>query len=553
MNWEEVQRLRRSGHYREAIVLGLKLKEKDDSPSLRRHLGWAYYDLIKEQVRNIKSRLDANQRVFDDQQQALMQSLIDYAQHVSNKPDFSLSNIVREVSRIGAHLNEFPNFIHWVKIDGLGPEDWRYNKRDEREYQPVALGVARELAKWCKGHPEAEPSRLNLALEWVERVRQIVQDDDALWIEWDRVYLLRRRGDLDKAASCLSHVLKAKRNDFWVWAEAARINLHENPDLALACFCRALTCQSEDKFIVNVHVELAELLAEREDYAQASREIDQAVAIRERQGWRIPTNLQTLIDTVWYEPGALAACDPRAFYTAHAPNALVLCFEKVKTVAGTYLGTIILKSENPPPDRKPRPLPRFAVMEQPDKPLSLVGPGIRVDHLKPGEPVWLVEGIQEGGQASIVQVATRPDGKPWDCTDERQGIVKKIEEDNVMQVFLDRQDSSVKVREPALAALEGLQPGDGLRLRVATNPKRQRLDIAWAEPGPMPSHPDIQPFAGLLRRNPKGFGFVDNIFISPPLVENLPEEVSHVTGIAVYSRKPKSEDYGWSAVNLRSE
>lgn len=554
MTWEEVQRLRKSGKYREAIKLALELKIHDSSIQLQRQLDWSWNGLIKDQVRVIESISSTNKWVPENQQQALIRLLQDYARQIKNRPDNSLSQIVREVSRIGKHLSDYPGFIRWVTMDGLGPKDWRYNEYQGHVYPPVALSVARELAKWCKSNPDAEPAKLDLALQWVERTRQIAHGDDALWIEWDRALLLRRSGDLAQAASSLSHVLKAKRNDFWVWQEAARIHLHEHPDLALACLCRALSCPGEEKFIVNVHVELAAMLAERGDFAQASREIDQAIAIRNRQGWRNSPKLQTLIEKVWYKPGASEACDPREFYAAHAPDALVLCFDNVQTIPGTFLGTIIPHSDNPPPGWKPRPLPRFAVRDELGKPWSIVAPGMRVAHIKPGNPVWLVEGVQEDGRKTIVQIAPRPDGQEWDCTDARQGIVRdKHGTENVIHVFLDRGESYCKLHASDIEAPESLQPGDGLQLRVATNLKRQRLEIAWAQRAQIPKHPDIQPLAGHLRRNPKGFAFVDDIFVAPPLVETLPNDVVHVTGIAVYAHKPNSEDYGWSAVTIRPE
>jgi len=91
--------------------------------------------------------------------------------------------------------------------------------------------------------------------------------------------LLRQMGDFQGAAELLASVIKTKRNEFWVWAEAGRLYQLEQPELALACFCRALECPAEPKFLVRAHRELAELLAEQEEYAQASREVAMSIDV----------------------------------------------------------------------------------------------------------------------------------------------------------------------------------------------------------------------------------------------------------------------------------
>lgn len=554
MPWEEVQRLRKAHRYIEAIQLGQRLKENDNGIQLKRQIAWSWYDLIKAKVAQIKAILEAGRQVPLNQRQELIQTLREYTRKDNIKKDSTLSNIVREISKIGHHLPEYPSFIQWVNIDGLTEEDWRYNERGGNVYWPVALTVARELAKWCKSHPDAEIAVADHALQWVDRIRPIARGDDALWVEWDRALLLRHRGDLTEAASSLSHVLKVKRNDSWVWTEAGRLYSKEQPDLALACFCRALLCPSQEQFTCNVHIDLAEILAKQGGYAQASYEINRAIAIRQHQGWRIPPELQALIDKEWYDPGAAATCDPQAFYAEHAPNALVLCFDKVQTVSGTYVGTIIPYQENLPPGKTIRPLPRFAFKDNKGISWSLVGPGLYVANLKHGDPVWLVKGAQEDGREVIVQLASRLDGRPWDCTIDRQGIVYgKSSNDGPIHVFLDRENNYVRLHETALAELENINSGDRLLLRVTNNPKRQRLEIVWAERGPVPEHPDIQPFSGLLRRNPKGFAFVDNIYVSQQQLETLPADISLTTGFAVYGPKPHSDDFGWSAITIRPE
>jgi uncharacterized protein HemY len=102
-----------------------------------------------------------------------------------------------------------------------------------------------------------------------------------------------------EAAEMLGSVIKTKRNEFWVWAEAARLYADDQLDLARACACRALECGSDPKFTVNVHRELAQILAEQEDYSQASRELVTAISIRQEQGWKIDKERKRPVLTVY--------------------------------------------------------------------------------------------------------------------------------------------------------------------------------------------------------------------------------------------------------------
>lgn len=261
MTWTEVQALRKAGRFQEAIDVGLQeLADDPDDFKLRTQIDWAFYGLVKNQVSSIVAKLRAGQPAPAAIVSQIHQALRRYARQSKRRPDNALSNILRELSKIAPHCPFFPGFIRWVGLDGLGAEDWQYNQLDENRFPPIALGIARGLAKWMKAFPDAPQDDIDLALEWINRVRPVAEGDDALWLDWDRVYLLRRVHRHVEAAGVLGPVIKAKRNEFWVWAEAARLYADDQPDLALACACRALECGSDPKFTVKVHRELAKML-----------------------------------------------------------------------------------------------------------------------------------------------------------------------------------------------------------------------------------------------------------------------------------------------------
>ena len=554
MTWADVQALRKSGRFQEAVDLGLQeLADDPDDFKLRTQIDWAFYGLVKSHVYSIVSKLKGGQPAPSAVVNQIHQALRRYARQPKRRPDNALSNILRELSKIAAHFPFFPGFMRWVGFDGLSAEDWQYNQLHENRFPPIALGIARGLAKWMKAFPDAAQEDIDLALEWIDRVRPVAEGDDALWMDWDRVYLLRRVHRHAEAAGVLGPVIKAKRNEFWVWAEAARLYSEEQPDLALACACRALECGSDPKFTVNVHRELAQMLADRGEFAQASSELASAITLRQEQGWGIDAELQDLINSSWYDPSAQGAERASDFYAHHSQDALVLCFDSVEVKPATYLGTIVPQQpKDAQPGRKARPLPRFAIRESNGASVSIVGPGVRCKNINIGDPVTLVLGRQrDSDRDAIVQFSVRSDGTSWDCTDSGIGLVtREAADERRAKVFVDR-DLEVGIDGDAWIGSRPPKVGEGVRFRVTENRKTGRRDLFAIEPGPRPDA-DVKVTTGHLKRNPKGFAFVADAFVPPFMVETVPPEVDTVVAVLVYAKHPKEDRYGWHAVAIKA-
>jgi hypothetical protein len=63
--------------------------------------------------------------------------------------------------------------------------------------------------------------------------------------------------------------------------------------------------------------------------------------------------------------------------------------------------------------------------------------------------------------------------------------------------------------------------------------------------------PDVRHLRGELKRHPKGFGFVEDAFAPPHLVDSLDPAVRQVMALAVYANNPAKGAFGWRVVQLR--
>jgi hypothetical protein len=550
LNWQDIQNLRKSGQLEQAENAALKiLADNPQDFRARSQYEWVIFDQIKQIVSTLLEAQDKNQPINSYDLDELMGWMRKYYNLQPRRPEMACSNILGQLVKVGRNLRSFPEIVGWIGIDGLRPEDWEPNCYQGKTYPSLAIKIARELCKWVSAHPDASQDQMSMALEWAERVAATTSGDDTLWLTWDTTVLFRRMGNFHRAAELLASVIKAKKNEFWVWAEAGRLYKADQPDLALACFCRALECPTEPKFLVRAHIELAQLLADQNEHTQASREIAIAIEIRQAEGWPIGKQIEELIACSWYNPSAEDGLPPKDFYAKHSPDALALCFDVIETRPANYLGLLIPhKPKDAQPGWKPRPLSRFVLKCADDDASTLVNPGKVALSLEMGAPMTIVIGRQNGeNRETIIHMSVRPDGVPWDCLIPYTGVVTRdADQERPMRVFIADMGDEVNVDG---AVEETLCIGDGVLCGLARNPKTDRLSAFHVDRGELPDK-NIKVLRGDLKRHPKGFAFVEDSFVAPPLVEALEEDVQNVEAVAVYGNHPSEDRRSWRVISI---
>ncbi len=554
MNWQNVKELRKAGDLRAARSAALALLKADPQDFLAKsQLHWVTYDEIKAAVARIGADGQSDPRFRRDDINFVAKRWEGYRESDPRVPDLACSMIVEQLAKIASELGCFADVVYWLRMDGLREEDWSPSSVEDKSYLARAAKIALALCKWIKAHPnQATPADVDMALHWLCEWRATAVGDQSLWLDWNAAILLRQRGSIQKATELLAGVIKAKRNEFWVWAEAGRLYCEDQPGLALSCFCRALECPADPKFLGKVRRELAELLAELENYAQASREISHCLETREAHGWKIGRELELLMAKPWYDPAYTQAEDSKAFYARHSPSAMALCFDVVETKAATYLGQFSPLAQNESSDgRKPKPLTRFAVRDGQGTSWTIVGQRVKGVKIEAGSPVVIVVGRTEGEERqSIVHVASRPEGKAWDCLEHSPGVVtRSASAEKKLKVFATEIVSEMVVDSLADVALKA---GDGVMIGFARNQKNNRLFAFHVRSAELPSS-GVRHIRGKMNRNPKGFAFVDDAYVSESLVRSLDDNVNDVTALAILAQHPKKTERSWCVITLRAD
>ena len=551
MNWDDVRKFRKAGQLQEAVDTAREILAADPEDfKTRSQYEWVIFECIKSIVAEMDEAL--KKRPIDGNDvENLMSWMEEYQSLGPRIPEMVCSSILAQLAKVGPHLPKFPGIIRWVGIEGLRDEDWQPRQYQGRTYSSLAMNIARSLCKWVRSHPDASQKQMAFALEWAQRVGNTAKDDESLWLHWDMAILLRQMGDFQRAAELLASVIKTKRNEFWVWAEAGRLYQSEQPELALACFCRALECPAEPKFLVRAHRELAEMLAEHEEYAQASQEVAITIDIRQAEGWPVGREMEGLIAKPWYDPAAAGSREPREYYAEHSPAALALCFDVVDTREANFLDLLIPHTpKDPRPGWKAKPLSRFAIKDPNGHAWSLISPGMKKQKFQFGTPLTVVVGRQHGDdRQTIVHVAPRKDGQQWDCLEPALGVItRQATADKSMKVLILDSGEEAKID---MASDNLLQIGDGVRCGFVRNPKNNRLDVFNVHRRELPEK-DVKHIKGKLRRHPKGFGFVEDAFVPPDIVESIDTSIDDVVALVVYAKNPAKSEFGWRVLEMKS-
>lgn len=550
MSWKEVNILRKKGDIPAAKALAYELLA--DNPKdfrVRSELEWCVYFTVRPALDSAKEAVKGDKRPRQHDLRLIDEALSEFARIPAERPGMACSVLLGQLCRIVPDYPRFAAFVAWVGLEGLREEDWSPSEYQGKPFPPLALQVARALTKWAKHRADVTQDRWQLALEWLDAVRPSATGDDALWLDWDRAGVLRRLGQSEEAAKALSDVLRAKRNEFWGWAEAARLYLHDDPDLALSCFCRALECPAEPGFVAKVHRELAELLADRGEHAQASREIVTAVAARGEQGWAMGPELEALMAEPWFDQEATGAQNPKSFYADHSGQALSLCFDNVITAPATFSG---LEPPSPADAAAGRQRParsRFTIRDDEGLPHAITGPRMRKSKWKPGYPCSLVRGLQaDDPRGVIVQIVPRPEGSAWDCLSPVAALVTRNMASKKPRIFVDRDRSDVEVDEASSPALPA-DVGQGVTAQLT------RIGNRWLAfscgPGPLPDK-DVKLICARLKRAQHGnHAFVDDVFVSPDLLRDIDTDITDVAVVAVFAWHEKNQRFSWRAISVK--
>lgn len=360
---KEIKALRLAGKLDEAYAMAkAELEAEPDNIWPKRPMSWVLYSQLDKASDNLDqfiAKLDelkalelpaSEDMLFDNLSLVIAKA----ARHITSQPTISLealNTLLEQVKEFplkkpskwySALFNAFHKgfkesdryheFADWWNFENFREEDYQKEKMPSgKEVMAIAeqgyIAYAKHLL------PKQTPFGDVLFDEekvqaFMPKLEHVVESYPQFqYPAYFQAKLLLALGDQDNMLSVLLPFAKKKRNDFWVW-EVLSEAFKSDPDKVLACYCRALSCNSPEEMLVNLRQKMAAIFIQRGLYNEAKTEIEKSVAARLAKGWPVPNIMKGWQSTGWYK-GASTKKSNYDFYKQHLDVADDLLYSDV--------------------------------------------------------------------------------------------------------------------------------------------------------------------------------------------------------------------------------
>lgn len=288
--------------------------------------GWVIYHYLKSHLHQL----------LPGQAIAMFRYYLDFCEH---KPNMLHSLImVMAVSYKKLHSQEFP-FLRFCKswgLDSFRDEDFQSPEGAENNgkhivFQSLAVRAATFLYKDMK--QRREPDTARQLLPFFETVLQRCPE-----YEFTPLYIANIHawcGDRDQAIDMFK-VMLVSNQQWYLWKSLGDLL---DDRLKIACYCKALTMNADEKYVVEIHLSLASMLHST-DLQQAAYELKAYTSTCQRNGWRLRSSAYELASAL---KNASANVDANTFYQNHAAEAEGYAFADQPSDEFIYRGTVLNK------------------------------------------------------------------------------------------------------------------------------------------------------------------------------------------------------------------
>ncbi|MCQ3977626.1 MAG: hypothetical protein DPW09_29720 [Anaerolineae bacterium] len=384
-----------------------------------------------------------------------------YAQLNIEKPSLLHSLMLTLAVKLIDNPAKLLDFVKWWGLENLRPEDFERQTQEDRTYYSLAEKLATALSKSIEDQRSAGDA--SLALPLLERLGN--QYPDNIWMRYHQGKLLLLSDQSDAATALIIPVVRAKMSESWAWELLA--DLHpDDPDIELACLCRALQSRQEEQYLVKIRLRLAAVLADRQDYPAAKCEAEKVQAVYESSNWKLPRELTNLLNAPWYA-NTVPAADNTELYRTHAPQAEALVLADLPSING-----VISRQQ---PDRDDKPGRTLISYKE--------GDTIAVIPVKHKQFKWLKKAelgtpvafrlADDAGRSRLLTLERRQ-GEPWDVFDPFTGRFKAVKQFGFVQDDATGHDIFIP---PYLVADHQLADGQTIsgRAEYSEDPKKKQM------------------------------------------------------------------------------
>lgn len=361
---KEIKELRQSGKLEEALTLAQEeLNAQPDNIWGKRNISWVYYEYLKknaqeanfegflENLKNIKelNLPEEEVMIFDTSAYQVGSMLfkiqnsepVDYSKvnqifdiirdfHFT-KPAESYSLLMKAFQKGSQNWSRFIEFADWWGLQNFGDGDYQQEEYNNRQMSAL---VDKVYSSYCKKLIEGNALDAFGAVREVDKEKIesflpqlnliIDKHPEYRYLSYYKAQMLMEFGNKENVLESFLPFAKQKQNDFWVWGLMAEI-FKGDKELEFACYCKALSLNTPNEFLIKTRQVFSKLLFERELFAEAKAEIVNIISVRQAKGWRIPDNIIQWTESDWYK-GAKEVSNNKSLYETYSKKAEELLY-----------------------------------------------------------------------------------------------------------------------------------------------------------------------------------------------------------------------------------
>ncbi|UAM97248.1 hypothetical protein K8354_13090 [Polaribacter litorisediminis] len=354
---KEIKELRDSGKLEEALAMAKsELEATPENIWAKRNLAWVYYAMLKKQQGNQDAFLPIILKVFElklpedegmfyeqlcwaigghnfqilkstlnntdkfNSAKSIFEAIKSLKLAPSKGHSFLLKSLHKAFKENPFNVNSAPNdMIHsgstylevfqWAGFDNFLEEDFEpfeiKGKKTMSFVEQVIIAYSKVLLKVeiieVEGRFMSTKIDVNKTEYFLSFLNEVInKHPEYQYSLYYKSKLLLALNRFEDAKNSLIPFVKKKKNDFWVWELLGEAHA-DDIDIQIPCLCKALTLNTKESFLVNVHQKLAELLVQKELYSEASVEVLNAMNIRKKNDWKINNELIKYTHQNWFE------------------------------------------------------------------------------------------------------------------------------------------------------------------------------------------------------------------------------------------------------------
>jgi tetratricopeptide (TPR) repeat protein len=462
-------------------------------------------------------------------------------------PSLLHSQILRWVMKIADENEMFPFlalFHQWLQKGGFADADYQVQMVEGKSYPSLAERAFMMLGRQLMAHPGDD--RLAVLMPVLDEA--IGRFPANIWLPYYKANVLIHLKRYTEALDFVVAVVRVKSNDYWTWALLAETLKHTDQHKAISCYCKALLCKTDEKYLPKVHAHFGDLLQQAGLLGEAKTEYLKSISIRKELGYKIPQQLTHVTEQAWFRQTAPYA-DMRSFYLQNVALAESTLFDDLPWTDAN-VGEHFERPEEPG-------VVRVKIYFMSQKGLEQLAVKDRrfgiTRRFSMGQPIKVKLG-QQGGRRTLYLLEPRLAGRPWDMFPHGVGVVTHVNAVKQLGYFVVSKSVSGTIKIPAETEL---RVGDFLSLiyRIRKKDDRQYYEVIdWQRTENIPGKDVFQRKSAVFKLHDAGtFGFVGDVYIPAEVIQKYhmqPMNGQLVMVDAVISFNTQKKTWSWRALKV---